>query len=672
MSLPASPGTGPRSWARLPDPQWEAFAQREPYFSVLTAPRFRRANLTPDAEREFFASGERIVEWMFRVIESVSPQFAPASTLEFGCGIGRLALPLARRPGSVTAVDRSPAMLSAAREETARQGITHIAFQTPRELFDSTRTFDLVVCYHVLQRMPRQEAMSLLEALVARIAPGGIGVFQWPIRNDHSALVAGTRWVREKVPGANAVVNRLRQNAGDDPFVPTHVFELQEILGAFDFNAFATRHVVFERHDDSLEYAIAFTKRTDQSSLAIVTTASQPSTGAGLKDASDAEIDRFNETAETYFSSLSNWDFHLAKPFSSPEETPTLLKSVSVLLQAMKLAPGLRVLEFGAGSGWLSSWLTEMGCQAVLLDVSPTALKIAEELYKRRPPSKDRPAPEFLVFDGRRINLPDASVDRVICFDAFHHAANPGAVVREFARVLKPGGIAAFAEPGPRHSDSPQSQFEANTYGVVELDVDVHAIWRTAQQCGFTDIRMCLFHGESNQVSLEEFEDFLAGGPSTAQWVASTRQFLRYVRNFCLIKGGVERLDSRFTEGLRCEVRPESATVRGAKGAGVRIDATITNTGTATWLSPAAGRGGVRWGTHLYDSQGTLLMFDHVCEDLTSPPREIAPGETVRCRLTVPPLSPGRYRIELDCVASHVKWFAQVGSRPAVVTLEVH
>jgi hypothetical protein len=139
-----------------------------------------------------------------------------------------------------------------------------------------------------------------------------------------------------------------------------------------------------------------------------------------------------------------------------------------------------------------------------------------------------------------------------------------------------------------------------------------------------------------------------------------------------LVKGGVERLDSRFTEGLRCEVRPTSSLVRGAKGAAVQIEAVVTNTGTATWLSPAAGRGGVRWGTHLYDSKGTLLTFDHVCEDLTSPPREIAPGETLHCRLTIPPQTPGRYQIELDCVASHVKWFAQVGSRPAVVTLEIH
>ena len=53
-----------------PDLRWEAFAAREPYFAVLTAPRFLRANLTPDSEREFFASGEQYVDWLLRLIQN--------------------------------------------------------------------------------------------------------------------------------------------------------------------------------------------------------------------------------------------------------------------------------------------------------------------------------------------------------------------------------------------------------------------------------------------------------------------------------------------------------------------------------------------------------------------------------------------------------------------------
>src|SRR5215510_4851967 len=108
---------------------WERFAAREPYFAAVTDPRFLRANLTPEHERRFFASGESLVSWMLGVIDAgLAPQFAPMSTLEFGCGVGRLALPLARRPGTVVAVDRSPVMLDLARAEADRRGLGHIVF----------------------------------------------------------------------------------------------------------------------------------------------------------------------------------------------------------------------------------------------------------------------------------------------------------------------------------------------------------------------------------------------------------------------------------------------------------------------------------------------------------------------------------------------------------------
>jgi hypothetical protein len=47
-------------------------------------------------------------------------------------------------------------------------------------------------------------------------------------------------------------------------------------------------------------------------------------------------------------------------------------------------------------------------------------------------------------------------------------------------------------------------------------------------------------------------------------------------------------------------------------------------------------------GAHLYDGAGALLTFDFHAEPLTDPPRTIAPGETVRCRVTLPLLERGR------------------------------
>src|SRR5262245_54513938 len=119
----------------------------EPYFTVLTDPKFLRANLTDAARREFFAGGEVLVDYMWRTIQlRLAPDFGPTAILEYGCGAGRLAIPLARRAarraGDVTAVDRSPEMIAAARAEADAAGVSNIVFRTPRDLFADPGRFD--------------------------------------------------------------------------------------------------------------------------------------------------------------------------------------------------------------------------------------------------------------------------------------------------------------------------------------------------------------------------------------------------------------------------------------------------------------------------------------------------------------------------------------------------
>jgi 2-polyprenyl-3-methyl-5-hydroxy-6-metoxy-1,4-benzoquinol methylase len=655
-----------------PDAAFDGFAAREPYFAIVTDPKFLRANLTPADEREFFFTGEALVDRMFAIIEAgLMPGFAPVSMLEYGCGLGRLAIPLSRRPGSVTAVDRSPVMLELARREAERRGAGHIAFEALNVFHATSRKFDLVVCYHVLQRLTRQQGKSLLRALVDRISPGGVGVFQWPLATGASAGVQVTRWAREYLPGVNRVINRLRDKSSGDPFIPTHAHSLDDVLSVVKAAGCGT-HVLFEQ-SDGLDYAIAFARKPGGPAGVAhrPSAAARSATHSAAVAGTDAEIDAFNRRAEAYYATLSNWNHHLAKPFGQIAEMPAILANLAVVLQSLTLSPGLRVLEFGAGSGWLSRWLTQLGCQVTLLDVSPTALAIAREHYARHPVIGDQPLPQFLVFDGRRIDLPDASVDRIVCFDAFHHAANPDAMIREFARILVPGGLAGFAEPGPRHSESARSSFESGTWGVVERDVDVHALWRTAQASGFSGLRMCVFQALPYQVSLAEYEDLLTGGPAGLQWLEATRRFLHVVRDFVLIKAGEVRADSRTAQGLACEIRVAQPHLRAQAGTAFTLEVTVTNTGRAWWLPSDAAHGGVSLGARLYDESGTLLNLQAGRTALTSPPRTLAPNEAASCRLTLSGLPPGRYRVELDCVAEHVTWFVQAGSMPTVVDVEI-
>jgi SAM-dependent methyltransferase len=662
-----------------PDPRWEAFAAAEPYFAVLAAPQFLRRNLTAERRREFFAGGETLVESMLRVVElRLAPEFAPPSILEYGCGVGRLAIPLARRAdrvgGSVMAVDRSPAMLAIAREEAERQGVKNIEFRTPAELFSGHQGFDFISCYLVLQRLAPHDGLSLLGTLIDRLAPEGIGVFHVPFKTTDSPFVRATRWVRQRVPITNIAANAVRGRPLRDPFVSAATYDLAEVFGTLEDRSIDATHVVFDRHE-----------RLDTALLFVAVPPRPPTAARGPDHATPSEsapvdvadliagtsIEELNQAAEEYFASLTSWEHQLTKPFSHVHETPPLLVDVATLLRGLRLAPGSTVLEFGAGTGWLSRFLTQLGCRVILLDVSPTALKIARELYARLPIIGNRPEPEFLTFDGRHIELPDRSVDRIVCFHAFHHAPDPAAIVREFGRVLVPGGIAGFAEPGPRHSRSPLAQFEMRNYKVVENDIDVNEIGRIAGAAGFRDMQLAVFHTPPFHVSLREYEDFLAGGATTERWVRSTRLFLTNSRTFFLIKEGHERPDSRTIDGLKCEIHATLASPPVREGHPIAIDAIVTNTGGATWLPLDAGIGAVGCGVHLYDEAGRLLQFEFPVTPLTDPLREVNPGETVRCTVSLPPRSAGRYIVELDCVAAHVSWFAQLGSRPARVTADV-
>ena len=207
------------------------------------------------------------------------------------------------------------------------------------------------------------------------------------------------------------------------------------------------------------------------------------------------------------------------------------------------------------------------------------------------------------------------------------------------------------------------------TYGVVENDVDVRALWNEAQKYGFVDLKLAAWHLPPFHVRLDEYEDLLAGGETYARFAELNRRHLRNVRNFFLRKAGVETIDSRRSDALRSSLEVELLGTPRAHEP-IRVRATVTNAGAAIWLPPDE-YGGVALGCHLYDGSGKLLTFDHHWARLTEPPRPIAPGETLTIEIELPPLPPGSYELEFDCVAQKIAWFTQVGSKTARVRLTV-
>src|SRR6185503_12958613 len=114
--------------------------------------------------------------------------------------------------------------------------------------------------------------------------------------------------------------------------------------------------------------------------------------------------------------------YERARP-SYPDE------AVALLVGALGIGPGRRVLDLAAGTGKLTRLLMPTG--AGLVAVEPVAGMRARLLAA---------VPEVEVLDGtaEALPLPDGSVDAVVCAQAWHWF-DSAAALAEVRRVLRPG-----------------------------------------------------------------------------------------------------------------------------------------------------------------------------------------------------------------------------------------
>lgn len=383
-------------------------------------------------------------------------------------------------------------------------------------------------------------------------------------------------------------------------------------------------------------------------------------------------IDRLTQedllrAADRYFARMTLASEQCRKPFSNPADAVHLTRHLGLLLDAADLYSRARVLDFGCATGWLTTGLAQMGCEAIGVDISPAAIRLAQAGQAERGPTK-APA-KFLVYDGERLPLPDASVDRIVCFDAFHHVRDQRATIFEFARVLRDGGRAAFMEPGPHHSKTPQSQAEMAAFDVIENDVAMTEIARHAADAGFGPPQMLVQFQRPFVVDVDDFNAWDARGVSIAfgarMWRTLDAQ-LTDGQCFFMLKGQAQR-DSRRAEGLSAALTLEAAR-RVERGGAAQVEVAVRarNTGDREWIV-ASMPGQVNLGVHLLGADGRLVDGDYARIRLPHK-TPVAPGGEVLVRGTVrwPPIE--EFRLRIDLVAEGVTWFGQLpgAQRPEV------
>jgi SAM-dependent methyltransferase len=112
----------------------------------------------------------------------------------------------------------------------------------------------------------------------------------------------------------------------------------------------------------------------------------------------------------------------------------------------LEAGPGAVVVDVGCGPGddvRALALRTAPGGRAIGVDLSASMIEEA----RRRSAAGTGPGGEFLVSDASTIPLGDGVADGCRCERVLQHVEDPAAVVREMARVVRPGGIVLAAEP---------------------------------------------------------------------------------------------------------------------------------------------------------------------------------------------------------------------------------
>lgn len=126
--------------------------------------------------------------------------FLRGTVLDFGCGLGNLAVAAARRGCSVVALDASHTAIEHLRRLARAESLPITAAEADLRDYEVRNDFDAVVCIGLLMFFDCPTAIAQLRQLQARVRPGGVAVV--------NVLVEGTTYLEMFDPSSHCLFAR--------------------------------------------------------------------------------------------------------------------------------------------------------------------------------------------------------------------------------------------------------------------------------------------------------------------------------------------------------------------------------------------------------------------------------------------------------------------------------
>lgn len=245
------------------DSAWEAWGRKDPYFGVITNPKFRKSGLTAEARKEFFDSGFAHAEYVMQMIRQyIEPDFQPQSILDFGCGVGRLIVPFAKLSPEVTGMDVSRAMLEEATRNCAEYGVAGVQLLvSDDDLSLLAGQFDLIHSYIVFQHIPPVRGRAILGQLLSHLRVGGVGAIHVSYSKIQYATTHGL--APPPVPATEITVSQRPLAPANlapeaDPEMQMNSYHMNELLFLMQRAGVSRFHAEFTDHGGELGVFVFF------------------------------------------------------------------------------------------------------------------------------------------------------------------------------------------------------------------------------------------------------------------------------------------------------------------------------------------------------------------------------------------------------------------------------
>lgn len=237
-------GSSDRAWIELGD--------KDPYFGVLTDRKFRADEIEANRE-DFFESGGNYVSETLALIDRHCGPVDYGRALDFGCGVGRLTLPLARRFREAVGIDVSPGMIREAVANAAAAEVGNAVFQlTDDELGGVEGQFNFINTYIVLQHIPVRRGLAIIERLAGLLAPGGVASLHFTVDRQQGRVRDALYWAQTRLPVVHKAANLLRRRRIGEPLMQMNEYPLPTVLELLHRHGIRAPAVLLDRQDEIL------------------------------------------------------------------------------------------------------------------------------------------------------------------------------------------------------------------------------------------------------------------------------------------------------------------------------------------------------------------------------------------------------------------------------------